>query len=160
VQDELVSVTPPAGSSGDEPLGNERRTVTAMRKTALAALGLAAATYGDALQQEQEVLMLVSDIVMEMFAAESATLRAAHAAAAGHPAASLQADAAAVFTHDAALRVETHARTLFAGMLTGDALRTALAGLRRILKIAPLNTILPRRRIAEAVVQRKGYVFE
>ena len=160
VQDELVSVTPPAGSSGDEPLGNERRTVTAMRKTALAALGLAAATYGDALQQEQEVLMLVSDIVMEMFAAESATLRAAHAAAAGHPAASLQADAAAVFTHDAALRVETHARTLFAGMLTGDAQRTALAGLRRILKIAPLNTILLRRRIAEAVVQRKGYVFE
>ena len=160
VQDELVSVTPPAGSSGDEPLGNERRTVTAMRKTALAALGLAATTYGDALQQEQEVLMLVSDIVMEMFAADSATLRAAHAAAAGHPAASLQADAAAVFTHDAALRVETHARTLFAGMLTGDAQRTALAGLRRILKIAPLNTILPRRRIAEAVVQRKGYVFE
>ena len=160
VQDELVSVTPPAGSSGDEPLGNERRTVTAMRKTALAALGLAAATYGDALQQEQEVLMLVSDIVMEMFAAESATLRAAHGAAAGHPAASLQADAAAVFTHDAALRVETHARSLFAGMLTGDAQRTALAGLRRILKIAPLNTILPRRRIAEAVVQRKGYVFE
>ncbi len=160
VQDELVSVTPPAAPSGDEPLGNERRTVTAMRKTALAALGLAATTYGDALQHEQEVLMLVSDIVMEMFAAESTTLRAAHAAAAGHPAASLQADAAAVFTHDAALRVETHARTLFAGMLTGDALRTALAGLRRILKIAPLNTILPRRRIAEAVVQRKGYVFE
>ena len=76
VQDELVSVTPPAGSPGDEPLGNERRTVTAMRKTALAALGLAATTYGDALQHEQEVLMLVSDIVMEMFAAESATLRA------------------------------------------------------------------------------------
>jgi alkylation response protein AidB-like acyl-CoA dehydrogenase len=160
VQDELLSVTPPAGSSGDDPLGNERRTVTAMRKTALAALGLAAATYGDALQHEQEVLMLVSDIVMEMFAAESATLRAAHAAAAGHPAAILQADAAAVFTHDAALRVEAHARTLFAGMLTGDAQRTSLAGLRRILKIAPLNTILPRRRIAEAVVQRKGYVFE
>ena len=160
VQDELISVTPPAASSGDEPFGNERRTVAAMRKTALAALGLAATTYGDALQHEQEVLMLVSDIVMEMFAAESATLRAAHAAAAGHPAASLQADAAAVFTHDAALRVEAHARTLFAGMLTGDAQRTSLAGLRRILKIAPLNTILPRRRIAEAVVQRKGYVFE
>ena len=77
-------------------------------------------------------------------------------AASGHPAASLQADAAAVLTHDAALRVETHARTLFAGMLTGDALRTSLAGLRRILKIAPLITILPRRRIADAVVQRKG----
>ena len=73
--------------------------------------------------------------------------------------AALQADAAAVFTHDAAMRVETHARTLFAGMLAGDALRTSLAGLRRILKIAPMNTIVPRRRLAEAVTLRKGYVF-
>jgi alkylation response protein AidB-like acyl-CoA dehydrogenase len=160
VQDELVSVAPPAAAAGgDDPLANERRTVAGLRKTALAALGLAATTYGEALRHEQEVVMLVSDIVMEMFAAESATLRAAQAAAAGHPAAALQADAAAVFTHDAALRVETHARTLFAGMLTGDALRTSLAGLRRILKVAPMNTIVPRRRIAEAVAGRKGYVF-
>ncbi|HEX7777986.1 MAG TPA: acyl-CoA dehydrogenase family protein [Vicinamibacterales bacterium] len=160
VQDELVSVAPPAAPGGDEPLANERRTVAGLRKTALAALGLAATTYGEALQHEQEVLMLVSDIVMETFAAESATLRAAQAAAAGHPMAALQADAAAVFTHDAAGRVETHARTLFAAMLAGDALRTTLAGLRRILKIAPMNTVVPRRRIADAVTHRKGYIFE
>ncbi|HYN10229.1 MAG TPA: acyl-CoA dehydrogenase family protein [Vicinamibacterales bacterium] len=181
VQDELVSVAPASAEGGDkgrsnlpgqnviqsrselerpEPLANERRTVVAMRKIALASLGLAATTYGEALAQEQEVLMLVSDIVMEMFAAESATLRAAHAVASAHSSANLQVDAAAVFTHDAALRVEVHARTLFAGMLSGDALRTSLAGLRRLLKVAPLNTIVPRRRIADAVTQRKGYVFE
>ena len=61
---------------------------------------------------------------------------------------------------DAAGRVETHARTLFAAMLAGDALRTTLAGLRRILKIAPMNTVVPRRRIADAVTHRKGYIFE
>jgi alkylation response protein AidB-like acyl-CoA dehydrogenase len=159
VQDELTSVAPARTETSDEPLANERRTVTAMRKISLASLGLAATTYGEALAQEQEVLMLVSDIVMETFAAESATLRAGHAIAVAHPAANLQTDAAAVFTHDAALRVETHARTLFAGMLTGDALRTSLAGLRRLLKVAPLDTIARRRRIADAVTAQRQYVF-
>jgi hypothetical protein len=45
-------------------------------------------------------------------------------------------------------------------MLSGDQLRTSLAGLRRILKPAPVNTIAPCRRIADAVAQKKGYVFE
>ncbi len=160
VQDELLSVAPSPGGAGDEPLGQERRTVAALRKTALVALGLAATTYGDALAQEQEVLMLISDIVMETFAAESATLRAAQAVKAGHPAAALQCDAAVVYTHDAALRVDAYARTLLAAMLTGDVLRTSLAGLRRILKTPPVNTILPRRRLADATARRKGYVFE
>jgi hypothetical protein len=160
VQDELASLAPPALPESADPLAAGRRTVTAMRKTALAAVGLAAATYGDALAQEQEVLMLVSDIVMETFAADSATGRAAQAAAAAHPTAALQADAAAVFTHDAALRVEAHARTLVGGMPSGDAQRTSLAGLRRILKVPPVDTIAGRRRIADAVAGRKGYVFE
>ena len=125
-----------------------------MRKVAVVSLGLTALTYGDALQQEQEALLLVSDIVMDTFAADSATLRAAHAASIGHPAAGLQTDAATVFTYEAALRVEIRARTLFAAMLTGDALRTSLAGLRRILKPAPVNTIGPSRRIADAYGRR------
>jgi hypothetical protein len=97
---------------------------------------------------------------MDAFAADSAALRAAHAASIGHAAAGLQADAATVFTHEAAVRVEMRARALFAAMLSGDALRTSLAGLRRLLKPAPMNTIVPCRRIADAAAQRKGYVFE
>ena len=160
VQNELVSVSPPQLSETTDPLGEARRTVAAMRKVAVVSLGLTALTYGDALQQEQEALMLVSDIVMDTFGADSATLRAAHAASIGHASAGLQADAATVFTHEAAVRVEMRARALFAAMLTGDALRTSLAGLRRILKPAPMNTIVPSRRIADAAAQRKGYVFE
>ena len=160
VQDELVSVAAaPLGESTD-PLSEARRTVSAMRKVAVVSLGLAALTYGDALQHEQEALMLISDIVLETFAADSATLRAAHAASIGHATAGLQSDAATVFTYDAAVRVETRARSLFAAMLSGDQLRTSLAGLRRILKPAPVNTIVPCRRIADAVAQKKGYVFE
>ena len=46
-----------------------------------------------------------------------------------------------------------------AAMAEGDTLRTLLAALRRVLKPAPVNTVAARRRIADAVVERKGYPF-
>jgi hypothetical protein len=125
----------------------------------LIVLGLAIQTYGEALQQEQEVLMHLSDILLDTFAAESAELRAAQAAASGLPTAALQAAAASVFIYDAGLRIDTRARTLISAMLTGDDERTALAGLRRVLKVGSVNTIAERRRIANAVVEKKAYVF-
>ena len=159
VQEELLSVAPPDAGGGDGPLSAERRVVAALRKTVLVAVGLSMQTWGEALQHEQEVLMSLSDLMLEAFTAESAVLRAAQAAAANHPLAPLHADAAAVITHDAGLRAEMGARTLLASMQTGDALRTSLAGLRRILKVPPVNTIAARRRIADAVSARRAYVF-
>ena len=110
-------------------------------------------------QHEQEALMSLSDLVMDVFLAESALLRAAQAVAASHPQAALHIDAATVIAHDAGLHADATARTLRASMQTGDALRTSLAGLRRILKIAPVNTVAARRRIADAIADRKGYPF-
>ena len=103
--------------------------------------------------------MSLSDLMIEAFGAESATLRAAQAVASGLPSASLHVDAATVIAHDAGLRAESIARTLLGSMLTGDAQRTALAGLRRVLKVPPANTIAARRRIADAVLARRAYPF-
>jgi hypothetical protein len=125
----------------------------ALKKTALMILGLAMQTYGEALQHEQEVLLLTSDIVRESFGAESAMLRAEASLQ------NLQLDAAAVLAHDAAMRAESHARVALAAMTAGDTLRTMLAALRRVMKIVPLNTVAARRRIADAVAVARGYVF-
>ena len=159
LRDELMSVTPPDAPGADDVLGAEKRIAAGLRKTVLVAVGLAMETYGESLQHEQEALMMLSDLMIEAFAAESATLRAAQAAAAGKPSASLHADAAIVIAHDAGLRAEAIARTLLGSMLTGDALRTSLAGLRRVLKVPPVNTIAARRRIADAVLSRRAYPF-
>jgi hypothetical protein len=75
------------------------------------------------------------------------------------PTAALQADAAAVFTHDAALRVDAAARTALSAMTTGDDHRTASAALRRVLKIGAVDTIAARRRLADAVTAKGRYVF-
>jgi alkylation response protein AidB-like acyl-CoA dehydrogenase len=136
---------------GDGVLESERHAVAAMKKVALMVLGTAMQTYGETMADEQEVLSWTSDIIADAFAAESAVLRAI---AAGAP---LHADAAAVIVNDAGARVEIAARAALAAMAEGDTLRTLLAALRRVLKIAPVNTVARRRRIAAAVVEKRGY---
>jgi hypothetical protein len=44
-------------------------------------------------------------------------------------------------------------------MAEGDTLRTLLAGLRRLLKVTPINTVALRRRLADTAVERRGYLF-
>jgi alkylation response protein AidB-like acyl-CoA dehydrogenase len=152
LQDELLTPSP-AELPGDGPLENERRTVAAMKKVSLMVLGTAMQTYGDKLAEQQEILSGAADIIIDIYAAESAVLRAAQAAP------GLHADAAAVFVNDAGGRVEIAARHALAAMTDGDMLRTLLAALRRMMKVTPANTVALRRRIADAVVAQKGYPF-
>lgn len=155
LQDELLA--PPAlATAGGAPGSAD---LAGMKKAAIMVLGLAMQTYGMALEQEQEVLMLASDIIMEAYYAESVLARAASATASGHASASLQTDAALVFTHDAALRVDAAARTAIQAMTAGDTQRTMLAALRRMLKVTPINTIAARRHLADAVIEKKAYPF-
>jgi alkylation response protein AidB-like acyl-CoA dehydrogenase len=158
LQDELLGPPAPAAES-DDALVNARRTVSAMKKTALMAIGLSLQAHGEKLQDEQETLVSLADVIIDVFIAESAVLRAEQAAGARATTAALQADAASVYAHDAGLRVETGVRTLLAALGEGDTLRTTLAALRRLMKVPPVNTVAARRRLADAVVARRAYLF-
>jgi alkylation response protein AidB-like acyl-CoA dehydrogenase len=153
IQDEILAPALP-DSLPDAALAAERRTVSAMKKVALVVLGTALQVYGDKLTDEQEVLTLSADIIIDVFAAESVLLRSS---AAGGQA--VYERAAQVFVHDAANRVEMAARTALGAMAEGDTLRTLLAALRRLLKVAPVNTVAARRAIADAVLDRRAYIF-
>ena len=158
LQDEIMS--PPALTQpSDAPLAEQLKTVAAFKKTAVMVLGLAIQRYGDKLTHEQEVLSCTADMLIDTFGAESAVLRALQAATDGPSNAELQTDAACVYVNDATGRIEAAARTALAAMAAGDTLRTQLAALRRLLKVTPVNTVLMRRRLAEAVVDRAGYML-
>jgi alkylation response protein AidB-like acyl-CoA dehydrogenase len=158
LQDELMG--PPAQSiAGDEPLADERRAVDAFRKIALMVLGLALQTYGPRLSDEQEVLMLATDILIDVYAADSAVLRATAAALRKAPRAALHLDAARVFVSDAAIRIDGFARQALGAMTDGDTLRTTLAALRRLSKVTPVNAVAMRRRLADEAIARGGYIF-
>jgi alkylation response protein AidB-like acyl-CoA dehydrogenase len=158
LQDELLS--PPSMPPSDEGvLADEHRAVDAFKKVALMVLGMAMQTFGAKLTDEQEVLMHAADILMEVFAAESAVLRAQAASGRAHAKAPLHVAAARVFVNDAALRIDASARQALAATVDGDALRMSLAALRRLMKFAPINTAALRRRLSEETVTRGGYPF-
>jgi alkylation response protein AidB-like acyl-CoA dehydrogenase len=160
LQDELLSPSPPAAPAGDAPpLDDERRTVAAFKKVALMVLGTAMQTFGQKLADEQEVLSYTADILIDIYAAESAVLRASEAVSAGHARATLHEAATRVFVNDAAQRVENAARSALAGMADGDTLRTLLAALRRLLKVTPVNTVALRRALADASTQSGRYIL-
>jgi len=161
LQDEVMSPSVPGVSFADDSgLGEERRVVGSFKKVALMVLGTAMQTYGPKLNDEQEVLSYVADIMIDTFAAESAVLRAAAAAGASLPRAELHEAAARTFVNDAAQRVDGAARSALAAMAEGDTLRTLLAALRRVLKVTPVNTVVLRRRLADATVERGRYILE
>ena len=152
LMDEIMS-PPSMDGAGDAPFDAERRAVTAMKKVGLMVLGTAMQTYGEKLADEQEVLIAAADIIIETFASESALLRAAQNGG------DLHAAAAKVYINDAAGRIEHSAKTALAAMADGDTLRTLLAALRRLLKVTPINTVVLRRQLADATVERRTYVF-
>ncbi|MGH9331868.1 MAG: acyl-CoA dehydrogenase family protein, partial [Vicinamibacterales bacterium] len=156
LQDELLSPSA-AELPGDGSFDTERRAVDAMKKVALMVLGTAMQKYREKIEDEQEILSWTADILIDVYAAESVLLRAVQASSASN--ASLHADAARVAVNDAVIRVEGAARQALAAMVDGDMLRTLLAALRRVLKVTPVNTVAPRRRIVDAVLQRNAYPF-
>jgi hypothetical protein len=158
LRSELMSASLPA-ADGVQPLAEERHAIVSFRKVAimLAALGLE--RYGRAIEEEQEILLWLADVLIEAYAADSAMRRAEGALAASHPLAALHADAAALIVSNASRRVEAAAREALAAMAEGDQLRIHMAALRRLLRIAPANTVAFRRRLAAECVRLSRYPF-
>jgi alkylation response protein AidB-like acyl-CoA dehydrogenase len=147
----------PAEPNG--PLGAEAQLLARCKKAALLVVGTAVATYGQTLADQQEVLMHAADILIDLYAAESAVLRAAAAAERHLPKAAAHADAARVYVSDAAMRIEMSARQALAAMAEGEAGAGPLAAVRRLTGSAPVNTVALRRRLAQETVGSGGYPF-
>jgi alkylation response protein AidB-like acyl-CoA dehydrogenase len=152
-------LSPDLGMNGgaDGPMSGERRLVDAARRGVLFAAGAAVQKFAAELESQQEILGWIADLVIEVFAAESAVLRAARSAAAGAPSAGLQAALVRLHLDDALPRMESAARRVLAATEDGDTLRTMLAGLRRFVKVPVTNTPPLSRQIAAAVTGAGGY---
>src|SRR5579884_2947124 len=139
LQSEILS-----GGAAGEPISNAK-------KLGLLLIGVAFQKYREKLEEQQEVLAGITDVLMNTYAMESASLRARkiHRENA--------ADMAAVFASDAMDIIEATARTVLAACCEGDELRTNLAVLRRFTKRETINTIALRRRIAQRLLVAGKY---
>jgi alkylation response protein AidB-like acyl-CoA dehydrogenase len=151
----LQQTEPQAADAARESNDAEMNLVHNAKKMALLTLGVAQEKYGAQLEQQQEIIMNLSDIIMEVFAMESSLLRSRKLAAAGGGV--NVADACAVYLRDAIARVEFSSRTVLSACALGDELRRNLSRLRGYANHDPVNAIGLRRQIAGRLLPSERY---
>ena len=134
------------------------RLVHNAKTIALLAIGIAKQKYGVEVQKQQEVLMSISDIIMEVLAMESTLLRSRKFAASGRG--KTAADVCAVFLREAMDRVEISCRNVLGACLDGDALRRNMSVLRSFANYDPADAISRRRNIASRLLANERYVWD
>jgi alkylation response protein AidB-like acyl-CoA dehydrogenase len=151
------AMAPPVDDEPDGPFAAERAQVANLKRVALLVTGAAVRRFGEALKEEQELLGRAADVVIQVFAAESALARAAKLAPAGGERAEVAAAMARVLVSDSVEAVDTWAKQALAATLAGDDLDVALAALRRLTKYRPLDTTALRRAIADRAIALERY---
>lgn len=157
LQEELMMMMPE--EPGDQPLDQEKYLLVHAKKIALMVAGMAAMKYGKALDKEQEILVNIADIVNELFAAESAILRTEKAIAASGAEKNAQKLAyTQIFTQEAFLKIEAHAKESLIAMEEGDSLRMSLSALRKLTRFTPINVIAKKREVAKRIFEAEKYI--
>jgi butyryl-CoA dehydrogenase len=136
-----------------DPLAAEKATLAGLKKVFLVVAGAAAQRHGDAIRDEQEVLIALADVAIQIFAMESAVLRAEKTAPAlsEERRAALRA-AVKVQAFAAVERVATAARRAATYVLEGDMLAMALGGIRRFTRYDASGLLEAKRRLAAATL--------
>jgi hypothetical protein len=159
VANELVTLRP-AVEMDDGKLTLQKEMVEMAKKIALFVAGAAVQKYMVKLADEQEVMALISEMVIEIFAMESALLRALKMMEkADDGKFQLQRSMTKVYVNDAFERVKGCAKQTLSAIVERDTLRTQLSALKKLTRFTPVNTVKLRREIADAVIKVGKYPF-
>lgn len=160
VQKELMSV-PDFGSDGNESyFAAEWKAIKNAKKAILMTAGAAVQKFMQKLEKEQEVIMNIADMLIELYACESALLRVEKLVnTKGAEACSLQIDIVKTYLSDAMERINLSGKHAVTAFNDGDVLRIMLMGLKRYTKYESFNTIAARRRIADKMIEENSYCF-
>jgi len=159
VANELLTLRPKV-EMDDGKLTLQKEMVEMSKKIVLLVAGAAVQKYMMKLAEEQEILSSISDIVIEVFAMESALLRAMKSMEKfGDEKSQIQKAMVQVYVNDAVNRLEGFAKQAFAAIAEGDTLRTQLSALKNLTRFTPVNTVALRREIADAVIKVGRYPF-
>jgi butyryl-CoA dehydrogenase len=157
LMDEVLS-GPSVGEEIEGPLTEERKLVAQAKKLGLFVAGAATQKYMQSIQDQQEVMGAIADMTIEIYAMESAVLRAQKMVEQkGEASAVLPIAMTQVYLTQALDKIETAAKKVIADVAEGDMLRTQLAIVRRLSKREPFNTIALRQQIAQKTIEAGRY---
>jgi len=159
VQKELMAI-PEFGNGEEGPFSAEKKTIADMKKAALMVAGTAVQKYMMQLTKEQEIIMNISDMIIEIYTAESVLLRVEKLTSMkGTEAVSVYNDMMKTYFNDSVDRLNLAGKNAINSMSEGDENRMLLMGLKRFTKSVPYNTKEARRRIAKELIDANKYCF-
>lgn len=159
IQKDLMSVP----SFGDAPEGILAKELTAIRnakKAILMIAGSAVQKFMMKLAEEQEIIMNVTDMLIQVYTSESAILRAMKITSMKSEDEALPyIEMTQVYVNNSLERINLYGKHAITSFAEGDELKILLLGLKRYTKLDPVNTTMLRRNIAERLIEANKYCF-
>ena len=142
------------------PFASEKALLQNLKTMFLILAGSAVQKFMDKLQNEQEILMAAADIAIQIFALESAVLRAEkNYSQTSEAKQQLLLAAVKVCTFRAAEVVESAAKKGAFYVEEGDTLTMILSGVRRFTKYDASGLLQAKRTLAAAALENEKYLF-
>ncbi|MEW5848189.1 MAG: acyl-CoA dehydrogenase family protein [Myxococcota bacterium] len=141
-------------------LGRERRCVELSKRIIAYVCSVAAAKYMTQLEERQDLLAGLADLMIDLYAMDSAVQRAGqNSANFGVSRTAIQRTMTNIFVHDAYDRIITNARKLSASMAEDDELDTMFRNIARFAVVRPVNYFQGLEAIAKQVLEDGGYRY-
>ncbi len=142
-------------------LSEEKAMIASLKKAFLMIAGKAVETFGMELENHQQLVLAAAEILIEIYMAEGAILKAEKVAArASDKEAEGQIAMARLNLHNAVNRIGEKGREAIAYFSEGDEQRMMLMGMKRFTKYTNIpNPIAWRKTIARLVIDQNRYCF-
>jgi len=161
VQEELMGIPDFNTPDYSELFAEEKEIVAKLKKVFLMVAGAAVQKYGPDLDSHQQLLMAASDILIEIYMAESVILRTEKLAKSkGQENVKEQIAMAQLYLYKAVDIVNSKGKEGIASFSEGDEQRMMLMGLKRFTKYTNLpNVVALRETIASKLIAENEYCF-
>ncbi len=160
VANELTGIPSFETPDYSEVLSEEKAMLVELKKVFLMVAGAAVQKFGPDLEDHQQMLMAASDILIEIYMAESAILRAQKNSKRDKEDAKYQIAMSQLYLYHAVDIIQTKAKLAIVSFAEGDEQKMMLLGLKRFTKYQNLpNVVALRIMIAEKVTSENKYCF-
>ncbi|MFT4856712.1 MAG: alkylation response protein AidB-like acyl-CoA dehydrogenase [Algoriphagus sp.] len=160
VSAELIGVPSFESIDTSELFAVEKDVLKKLKKVFLMVGGKAAMVLQDKIEDEQEIMMNLADVMIEIYAVESAILRAEKLVGMkGEAACQNQIAMSKIYLSEAVDKIAVAAKEAIGSFTKGDEQKVMLMGLKRYTKVDLVDTKTLRRQIADYMIEQGKYPF-
>jgi hypothetical protein len=159
VSKEVKSLEPISFTEPDD-LNFEKNKIDIVKRIALFVMGTANDKYKKGLRDEQELIGMMSNIVIEIYALESTLLRSQKMLHGKNPErAAIPMKMTKVLFHNSLEKIYLLATRALEAIENGESLKKDIEMIRKLTISHPINTVTLRRNIADAMIRYGRYTF-